>query len=140
MSSQFVLDASVVLAWVLDRPVPDYALELQKDLLNGKRGLVPALWHLEIANGLAMAERRRDLSASDVDAALEQIERVATSRLDTETSLVGLRDALASARALQLTAYDAVYLELARREGLPLATLDHRLRAAAGKAGVPLLK
>jgi predicted nucleic acid-binding protein len=54
--------------------------------------------------------------------------------------LVPARDALASARAFQLTAYDAVYLELARREGLPLATLDKGLRAAAKKAGVALLK
>ena len=50
----------------------------------------------------------------------------------------GKRDA--SARAFQLTAYDAVYVELARREGLPRATLDKGLRAAAAKAGVPLLK
>jgi predicted nucleic acid-binding protein len=54
--------------------------------------------------------------------------------------LVPARDALASPRAFQLTAYDAVYLELARREGLPLATLDKGLRAAAKKAGVALLK
>ncbi len=54
--------------------------------------------------------------------------------------LVPARDALASARAFQLMAYDAVYLELARREGLPLATLDKGLRAAAKKAGVALLK
>ena len=61
--TSFVLDASVALAWVLDNPVPVYALEVRQELFRGKRGLVPALWHLEIANGLAMAERRRDLEA-----------------------------------------------------------------------------
>ena len=55
--SHFVLDASVALAWVLDNPAPVYALEVRQGMLTGKRGLVPALWHLEIANGLAMAER-----------------------------------------------------------------------------------
>ncbi|MHB8500030.1 MAG: type II toxin-antitoxin system VapC family toxin [Candidatus Acidiferrales bacterium] len=136
----FVLDASVALAWVLDNPVPAYALVVRQEMLTGKRGLVPALWHLEIANGLAMAERRRDLSAGDADDALEQILVTAANRLDTELIPVPARDALASARAFQLTAYDAVYLELARREGLPLATLDKGLRAAAAKAGVALLK
>jgi predicted nucleic acid-binding protein len=98
------------------------------------------LWHLEIANGLAMAERRGDLSGADVEDALDQVLATAASKLDTETNLVYARDALANARRFQLTSYDAVYLGLARREGLPLATLDKNLRAAAAKAGVALLK
>ena len=69
--SHFVLDASVALAWVLDNPAPVYALEVRQGMLTGKRGLVPALWHLEIANGLAMAERRRDLSRADVEDELD---------------------------------------------------------------------
>jgi predicted nucleic acid-binding protein len=138
--SDFVLDASVALAWVLDNPVPAYALEVRQDILDGKRGLVPALWHLEIANGLAMAERRRDLTAADADDALDQILITAASKLDTHMNLVLAREALANARTFQLTAYDAVYLELARQERLPLATLDKSLRASAAKAGVALLK
>jgi predicted nucleic acid-binding protein len=138
--SDFVLDASVALAWVLDNPVPVYALSVAQELLGGKRGLVPALWHLEIANGLAMAERRGDLSAADAEDALDQILAAAASKLDTEANLASAREALANARSFQLTSYDAVYLDLARREGLLLATVDKRLRAAAAKAGVVLLK
>jgi predicted nucleic acid-binding protein len=138
--SDFVLDASVALAWVLDNPIPAYALEVRQIMFDGKRGLVPALWHLEIANGLAMAERRRDLTAADAEDALDQILLTAASRLDTHMNLILAREALANARAFQLTAYDAVYLELARRERVPLATLDKSLRAAAAKTGVALLK
>jgi len=138
--SHFVLDASMALAWVLDNPVPAYALEVRQEMFRGKRGLVPALWHLEIANGLAMAERRRDLSAADAEDALDQILLTAASKVDAQVDLIPARDALANARAFQLTAYDSVYLELARQEGLPLATLDKGLRAAAAKAGVALLK
>jgi len=138
--SHFVLDASVALAWVLDNPVPVYSLEVRQEMFRGKRGLVPAWWHLEIANGLATAERRRDLSAADAEDALDQILLMAASKVDTQVDLVPARDAHANARAFQLTAYDAVYLELARQEGLPLATLDKGLRAAAAKAGVALLK
>lgn len=138
--NHFVLDASVALAWVLDNPVPAYALKVRQEILAGKRGLVPAFWHLEIANAMATAERRRDLSAADAEDALDQIMVTAASRLNTETNLVSARDALSNARAFQLTAYDAVYLELARSERLPLATLDKGLRAAAVKAGVALLK
>ena len=102
--------------------------------------MVPALWYLEIANGLAMAERRRDLSAADLEDALDQILATAASKLDTEMNLISAQDALLNVRNFQLPAYDAVCLELARREGLPLATLDKGLRAAAAKAGVALPK
>jgi predicted nucleic acid-binding protein len=135
----FVLDASVALAWVLDKPVSDYAVAVAAKLRSGQRGFVPALWHLEIANGLAMAERRQDLTSNDVAEALDQLELTAIKSLDTESGFLSSRAALANARSFQLTAYDAVYLELAQREGLPLATLDKSLRAAAARAGVKML-
>jgi predicted nucleic acid-binding protein len=43
---------------------------------------------------------------------------------------------LSLARAHRLSAYDATYLELALRRGLPLATLDGKLKAAASAVGV----
>ena len=138
--SDFVLDASVALAWVLDNPIAAYAMEVRRALASGKRGLVPALWHLEIANGLATAERRRDLIGADVDDALATIQATAAGAIDTEMSFSPVGEALANARSFQLTAYDAVYLDLARREGLPVATLDKSLRAAASKAGVPAFR
>jgi predicted nucleic acid-binding protein len=42
------------------------------------------------------------------------------------------------ARRRELTVYDAAYLELAKREGLPLATLDRGLEKAAVAEGVAL--
>jgi predicted nucleic acid-binding protein len=134
--SDFVLDASVALAWVLDNPIAPYALAVRRALASGKRGLVPALWHLEIANGLATAERRRDLLGADLDGALAAIQATVAQSLDTEMSLISAGDSLADARFFRLTAYDAVYLGLARREGLPLATLDKGLRTAATRAGI----
>jgi predicted nucleic acid-binding protein len=43
---------------------------------------------------------------------------------------------LSLARSHNLSAYDAVYLELALRRGLPLASLDGGLKAAAKAVGV----
>jgi predicted nucleic acid-binding protein len=54
--------------------------------------------------------------------------------------VISVRQSLATARAFHLSAYDAVYLDLARRNRLPLATLDERLRLAAGQAGVELVR
>lgn len=135
----FVLDASVALRWFLDHPMPPYANRVKQFFLKGVRAVVPALWHLEMSNSLAVAERRSILTAADVDQAVIDIEQIAAASMDIDGSVVSARQALATARAFQLSAYDAVYLDLARRERLPLATLDDRLRAAAPRAGVQLL-
>jgi len=133
----FVLDASVALAWFVDDPVPPYAVQVREAIVNGKKALVPGLWALEMANGLLMAERRGKLTAVEVDYGLRQLEVVVAAGIEIDTVAVpAIRDAFAPAHAHQLTAYDAVYLGLARRERLPLATLDKSLRAAAAKVGI----
>ncbi len=136
----FVLDASVALAWFVDDPVPSYAVQIKQFIEGGMKAVVPALWTLEMANGFCMAERRGKLTAEQIDHGLRQLEIITVSGIRIGAEVASIREQLATARAFQLTAYDAVYLELARREGLPLATLDKVLRAAAAKAGVTPLK
>ena len=138
--SGFVLDASVALRWFLDNPLPSYAKRVMRLVIKGQRAVVPALWHLEMSNGLAVAERRSILSPANIDQALLHIEQIVSQRVDTSSAFVSTRQSLATARAFKLSAYDAVYLDLARHERLPLATLDERLRAAAAQAGVELLR
>jgi predicted nucleic acid-binding protein len=134
---RFVLDASVALAWFLDNPVSPYATQVKQRLLDSARAVVPALWHLEMANGFAVAERRHILTAAEVTRCLIDVEQL-TTQIETNSDLVLTRQAVSTARSFQLSAYDAVYLDTARNQGLPLATLDQSLRAAAGKAAVEL--
>lgn len=136
----FVLDASIALAWVVDRPMDVYAGEVQQKLGAGARALLPELWQLEVANGLAKAARRKYLTPAELDAAVVTLENFLSTKAQIDSVFLSIRQARHLAQTFQLTAYDAVYLELARREGLPLATLDRGLRAAAVKAGVTLLK
>ena len=135
----FVLDASITLGWILDNPIPAQATRAKQALLSGVRAVVPALWHLEIANALVVAERRGIVSGSDVVLSLEQLEQLCAQSLDIEAEIVTVQKALTTARTYRLSAYDSVYLDLARRSNLPLATLDGALRIAAAKAGVELL-
>jgi predicted nucleic acid-binding protein len=136
----FVLDASVALRWFLGHPVPGYANRVKQLFLKGIRAIVPALWHLEMSNGLVVAERRSILTPADVDQAVIDIEQLVAQAVDIDSDVVPARQALTTARAFQLSAYDAVYLDLARHKRLPLATLDDKLRAAAARGGIELLR
>jgi len=137
--SRFVLDASVALAWFIDNPVSAYAIQIKSSLLRGARAVVPSLWHLEIANGLAVAERRGILTAADAHQCVGKIEQLLAHAIESSADFVSVRQALTTALSFHLSAYDAVYLDMARRERLPLATLDRRLLAAAGQAGIALV-
>src|SRR6201987_3712121 len=130
----FVLDASVALGWTLGNPVPASATRAKQALLSGTRAMAPALWHLEIANGLAVAERRGILTSHDAMLALLQLERLCAQALEIEADVVPMRQAFTMARTYQLSAYDSVYLDLALRARLPLVTLDAALCKVAGKA------
>ena len=134
-----VLDASVALAWSLDRPTPAYADHVARLLLSGVQAIVPMLWPLEMANGFAVAERRRLLTSSEIVEALRHLDVILAQSIEVGAESFSIRTVLGSARAFSLTAYDAVYLETALRHGLALATLDRALRAAAAKAGVDLV-
>jgi predicted nucleic acid-binding protein len=136
----FVLDASVALAWFLDQPIPAYAQHVRSALLKGERATVPSLWHLEMANGFAVSERRGILQSADVDLALLQVGQLLSRAVELSPEFVSLSQAFARARRFRLSAYDAVYLEIAQRLDLPLATLDRSLAAAAKLANVDLFR
>jgi predicted nucleic acid-binding protein len=98
---------------------------------------VPSLWLVEVTNVLAMAERHGRLDAARVDGFLEGLLALPVDLDHGEPGVLG--PALVRiARAQRLTAYDAAYLELAMRLGLPLATQDASLQTAAERVGVSL--
>lgn len=133
---RFVLDASVALAWFVDNPVASYAVRVRKSLVRDARAVVPGLWHLEMANGFAVAERRGVLTPANSSAGIATLEQLLSQVIESGTEFVPMRQVLATARDFQLSAYDALYLDTARRARLPLATLDRRLLSAARQAGV----
>lgn len=137
---RFVLDASVALAWFVDRPTAPYAGHIRQLLLNDYRAVVPVLWQLEIANGFIVAERRGVLTPSDTLEALQKLDLVIAQAVENSQEFVSMRRALHAGRTFGLTAYDAVYLETALVQALPLATLDRQLAAAAGKAGIQIIQ
>jgi predicted nucleic acid-binding protein len=131
-----VVDASVALAWALPDEISSYA-DAVLALVETEGVRVPELWPREIANGLAIAYLRNRITDADEREFLDGLSRL---KIDVEQSAAIdiIRKGTATARQYGLTAYDAAYVELAAREGLPLATLDARMRTAASKSGVTL--
>jgi len=68
--------------------LPAYANRVKQFFLKGDRAMVPALWHLEMSNGLAVAERRSILTAPDVDQAMIDIEQIVAQAVDTDGNIV----------------------------------------------------
>jgi predicted nucleic acid-binding protein len=132
-----VLDSSVALAWALD-DAKSLGPESLGQLSAVDTAAVPAHWILEVTNGLRMAVRRRRLDPGDPPQVLARI-RNQPVEVDAETFARGWHEIPLLADKHGLTTYDAAYLELALRLGVPLATLDHDLARAAREAGVPLI-
>jgi predicted nucleic acid-binding protein len=133
----FVLDHSIAMCWLLNDGRPEdiaYALQVL-DSLATTQARAPALWPLEAANVVAKVEARNLVAESRTQAFVAALGRLNIA-VDDETAARALTETLNLARRYKLSAYDAAYLELALRTGLPLATLDVDLRKAAGKAGV----
>ena len=133
-----VLDASVALAWCFPDESSDYAdavlVELKGEVVN-----VPSIWAVELANALLVGERRKRIKSADVRRFQELLADL-TIFEDSQTVTETMANLLPTARHYNLTAYDAAYLDLALRQGSPLATLDNSLQKAAREAGVRIFK
>ncbi len=132
-----VIDSSITLAWFFadERTAAADAVLTQ---VAESGALAPSLWRLEVANALQMAVRRNRIDSSFRDATLADL-RALLVHIDADTDRQAWASTLHLAERFRLTLYDAAYLELAQRTGLPLATLDQELREAAGLLGVILL-
>lgn len=132
-----IVDCSIALTWCFEdeaSPETDRLFARVRD--DG--AAVPGLWHLELSNVLLQAERRGRISRADVARRLSLIADLPIS-VDPETTGRAWHGILSLARAEYLTTYDAAYLELADRRGLPLWTCEQALADAARRRGIAVL-
>ncbi|NLU19978.1 MAG: type II toxin-antitoxin system VapC family toxin [Phycisphaerae bacterium] len=108
------------------------------DRMETETAAVPAWWFLEVTNVLALAERRGRITPAQVAGFIALVEDFGLE-VDDQAPARAFTHLLPLCRSHGLTSYDAVYLDLALRRGLPLASLDEELRAAAEACGVKLL-
>ena len=132
-----VLDASFMMAFVFDdEQTPELTERARRVLTNG--AVVPRHWQLEMANSVLMSVRRQRIDAAKAATILAQLARLQVS-IDLPDAMAAWTVTYALAEQHRLTLYDAAYLELAIRRGLPLASLDRALIAAARASDVEVL-
>ena len=107
--------------------------------LEGRAVIVPSIWALEITNAVLVAERRKRVKPQDVRRFVELLGGL-TIIEDSQSVTDTVRHVLPLAREYNLSAYDAAYLDVAVRQGAPLATLDSALQKAGRSAGLKIFK
>ena len=137
-SQMMVVDCSVLIAGLLPDEIEVQAQALLEDLQHGVSVVVvPSLFYQEVSNVLLMAYRRKRISREVLSRYLDVVAMLPL-RIDTAaaTQSSTMKTVCELAEKHGLTTYDASYLELAIRLGLPLATLDSDLYNAAVEVDV----
>ena len=127
----------MALTWCFQDEADDYSVRVLGLLLQSE-AVVPAIWSLELGNALLVAERRKRITQAD-SAHFLSLVRELPIRTDPDTSDAVVDRIMSLARSYDLASYDACYLELAIRAGLPIATLDVKLASAAKSVGISLI-
>jgi predicted nucleic acid-binding protein len=131
-----VIDASLAAAWCFPDEQTNYTNGVLQALSSSIEALAPGLWAYEVRNSVLVGLRRGRISKTDAEEFLDSLADLNIRLTDPESY-----DAVFKlAERYGLTVYDAAYLDLAIREGVPLASLDDALRKATLKAGGSLYK
>ncbi len=130
-----VIDTSVTMAWCFEDDATDATEAVLESLLHDE-AIVPSLWELEVTNVLLVAERRSRIREAQAARFIDVLTRLPIRVDPAPTDLTAI---LAAGRHHRLSAYDAAYLTLAERLGIPLATVGDKLATACRAAGVALV-
>lgn len=129
MGVDFVVDNSIVMAWCFEDEATAYTDAVQ-DRLVESTAFVPAIWPLEVANVLLVAERENRIGKAESGHFIALLSQLPI-KVEPIAPEIVFHDILSLARQYQLSSYDASYLELAIRKGLPIASLDKGMARAA---------
>lgn len=136
--TDIVIDASVTLAWCFKDEATQTTAQLLQEL-QSRVAAVPSLWSVEVGNVLALAERRGRITSAESNQLVALLDTLAIE-VDGETATLAFTRILDLSREQRLTAYDASYLELAMRLGVPLASKHRDLCDAAERVGVTAVR
>jgi predicted nucleic acid-binding protein len=125
-----LLDASVIMAIILDEPNKDVAIKLTR----GSTLLSPAMICYEIGNALISLYKRHKLREDEVTAAYNSFKKIPIRTLE-----VNMGKAFEISCKYNIYAYDSYYIEAAKRLKLPLITFDTSMQNVASDMNISVL-
>lgn len=134
----FVLDASAALPWCFSDEVSTFTESLLARAAGGEELFVPAHWPIEVLSALLQGKRRNRISDSEIERFLRALTSFRVV-IEESYSIARMQELRALSEKHGLTAYDAAYLDLAKRYSFAMATLDQRLQQACVAEGLVLL-
>ena len=134
--NELVIDASVAAVWCFKDETTDYTNSILQALSTSWKAIAPRLWAYEVRNSVIMGMRRKRITRADAEIFLDSLKDLPIRLTDP----LSYGDVFTLADRHGLTVYDAAYLDIALREGLPLASLDKELIRAASTESVPLFQ
>jgi predicted nucleic acid-binding protein len=135
--SRFIVDASVALCWYFEDQTAAYTEAIFECLAKGDQALVPSVWPLEMVNALVTAWRQKSITSEQLENFIADLKDLPVE-VDSQGSERVYSSIFRMSCQHQLSSYDAAYLDLAVFQGLPLATLDKNLRAAARRSRIEI--
>ncbi len=135
---EFVIDNSIVMSWCFKDEINSYA-DFILDSMESHSAIVPSIWPLEVGNVLLVAERKKRLTEADSSRFLDLLSDLPIL-VEQESPGQMVKEIFALARSLDLSSYDASYLDLAMKKGLSIASLDKNLIRASKKVKVPIFQ
>ena len=137
MNKKFVVDNSVVMSWCFEDENCGYA-DAVLESLEEFTAIVPSIWPLEVCNVLLVAERNKRLGANDSSQFIALLSELPIM-VEQEPPSRMFNEIFTLAQKFGLSTYDASYLDLAIKRGVPIATLDNRLLSAAKQNNVSVM-
>jgi predicted nucleic acid-binding protein len=126
-----------VMSWCFKDEISQYA-DAVLDRLQESTAFVPSIWPLEVVNVLLVAEQKKRLRQADSVRFITLLSQLPIVVEHERTGTI-MNDLLTLTRVNKISSYDASYLDLSMRKGLPIATIDTRLIEAARRTHVPIL-
>ena len=125
-----LLDAGAIMAIILNEPNKNIVISLTK----GVTLLSPAMLSYEIGNALISLYKRHKLKENEIREAYNNFKQIRITPLD-----VNMEKALEISCKYKVYAYDAYYLETAKRLKLPLITFDRPMQNVASNMNILVL-
>ena len=129
----FVFDCSIISSWLLPDEDNHISEDIMKKFILQESPVIkaPCIFYTEIMNVLQVAYRRKRIDETLKKKILHSIMELPVIIDNGGMVPSYFPDIVVLATKHQLSSYDALYLELAVRQNIPLITLDKALRQAA---------